>query len=258
MNEPVKCLDNFLKHARLAGVLDETAKLPHLKVKGDFNVLEIGPGDSLSTLIVAKTLGATHTWLLDVDTFAQTDMAIYDGMLDELRRQGYSLPFEKCPNTVDELLKLCDGEYLVEGVQSLAKIPSESVDFSFSQVVLSVVLRKDFNKLVEELFRIMKPDSVSHHRIDLKDFMGGNLNNLRFSEATWESDLFSKSGFYSNRIRFREMIGIFERAGFTCTAGPHIVRWDKLPTPRDKLDPAFRQLADEDLLVNLFDILLKK
>lgn len=54
------------------------------------------------------------------------------------------------------------------------------------------------------------------------------------------------------------MIGIFEQAGFTCIAGPKIVRWEKLPTPRDKLDPAFRQLPDEDLLVDTFDILLKK
>lgn len=259
MNLPERCLENFLKHAGLAGVLDEKSTPPHLKKgKGDFNVLELGPGDSLSSLVVAKTLGASHTWLVDVGAFAKMDMAIYHEMLATLRQKGYDLPFTNEPNTIDELLKECGGEYVTEGLKSLAEIPSDSVNFSFSQVVLCVVLRKDFKELAAELFRVMKPNSVSHHRVDLKDFLGGALNNLRFSEATWEGDLFINSGFYSNRIRFREMIEIFEQAGFICTAGPRIVRWDKLPTPRDKLDPRFRELPDEDLLVSSFDVLLKK
>jgi len=142
-------------------------------------------------------------------------------------------------------------------VQSLAQVPSESVDFSFSHVVLSCVWKSDFNKLVEELYRIMKPNGASYHTIDLKDYLGGALNNLRFSEATWEGDLFSKSKFYSNRIRFGEMVGIFEQAGFKCTL-LRVKRWEQLPTPREKMDPAFRQLSDDDLLVSEFDILLKK
>ena len=183
MNLPDKCLDNFLKHARLAGVLDEGSALPHLK-KGekDFNVLELGPGDSLSSLVVAKALGASRTWLVDVDYFAKTDMAVYDKMSDELRLRGFILPFIKNPSTIDELLKECGGEYLTEGLQSLAKIPSESVDFSFSQVVLSVVLKRDFNNLAKELFRIMKPNSVSHHRVDLKDFLISKIPKLGSNE----------------------------------------------------------------------------
>ena len=73
----------------------------------------------------------------------------------------------------------------------------------------------------------------------------------------WESALFSKSGFYTNRIRFREMNGIFKQAGFKCTL-LRVTRWEQLPTPRVKMDPAFRQLSDDDLLVRSFDILLKK
>jgi len=53
------------------------------------------------------------------------------------------------------------------------------------------------------------------------------------------------------------MVGIFEQAGFKCTL-LRVVRWEQLPTPREKLDPAFRQLSDDDLLVSDFDILLKK
>ena len=32
-----------------------------------------------------------------------------------------------------------------------------------------------------------------------------SLNNLRFNEYIWNSDIIVKSGFYTNRIRFEEM-----------------------------------------------------
>jgi SAM-dependent methyltransferase len=257
MNLPHKALEIFLMHARAANVLDEELSLPHLKVSGDFNVLELGPGDSLFTGLVAKALGASRTWLVDVGSFATTDMAAYEEMLEILRRRGFILSFENEPNTLVSLLKECNAEYLTEGIHSLAHIPSGSVDFCFSHTVIQYVPKSEFNKLAEELFRILKPNGVSHHRVDLKDGLGGDLNNLRFSEATWESELFRKSGFYTNRIGFGEMIEIFEQAGFTCTL-PRVVRWEQLPTPREKLDPAFRQLSDDSLLVSDFDILLKK
>ena len=234
-----------------------SASLPQLKVSGDFKVLELGPGDSLFTIMIAKALGASRTWLVDAGSFATTDMAKYDQMLDFLRERGFLLPFKNNPRTLVDILNECNGEYLTEGIPSLAYLPSETVDFCFSHTVLQHIWKSDFTKMVDELFRILKPNGVCVHRVDLKDCLGGGLNNLRFSEATWEGELFRKSGFYTNRIRFHEMVEIFEQAGFKCTL-LRVVRWEQLPTPREKLDPAFRQLSNDDLLVSDFDILLKK
>jgi hypothetical protein len=94
------------------------------------------------------------------------------------------------------------------------------------------------------------------HRVDLKDHLGGGLNNLRFAEARWEAPLFRNSGFYTNRIRFGEMMALFEAAGFECRL-PRIMRWEEIPLPRQALDEAFRRLPDEDLLVSGFDVVLK-
>ena len=258
MDLPDRAFENFLHHAKTAGVLDENSSLPQLKASGAFNVLELGPGDSLFTIMIAKALGASRTWLVDAGSFATTDMAKYDQMLDFLRERGFLLPFKNNPRTLVDILSECNGEYLTEGVPSLAYLPSETVDFCFSHTVLQHIWKSDFTKMADELFRILKPNGVSVHRVDLKDCLGGGtLNNLRFSEATWEGDLFRKSGFYTNRIRFNEMVGIFEQAGFTCTL-PRVVSWEQLPTPREKLDLAFRQLPDDDLLVSGFDIILKK
>jgi hypothetical protein len=65
MNQPGRALDTFLEHARTAGVLDTESHLPRIKVKGDnFNVLELGPGDSLFTAVITHSLGASRTWLV--------------------------------------------------------------------------------------------------------------------------------------------------------------------------------------------------
>jgi SAM-dependent methyltransferase len=258
MDLPDKAFNNFLHHAKMAGVLDESSSLPKLKVSGDFNVLELGPGDSLFTIMIAKALGASRTWLVDAGSFATTDMVKYDQMLSFLHQKGFLLPFKNNPRTLVDVLSECNGEYLTEGIPSLAYLPSEKVDFCFSHTVLQHIWKSDFTKMVDELFRILKPDGVCIHRVDLRDCLGGGtLNNLRFSEATWEGDLFRKSGFYTNRIRFNEMVGIFEQTGFKCTV-LNVVRWEQLPTPREKMDPAFRQLPNDDLLVSEFEILLKK
>lgn len=139
----------------------------------------------------------------------------------------------------------------------MAQIPSGSVDYCFSNAVLEHIPKQDFNQMAHELFRIIKPDGVCVHRVDLKDHLGGGLNNLRFSEKVWESTLFSGSGFYTNRIRFNEMLNVFVEAGFDYTL-PRVLRWEQLPISNNKLDGAFRQLNDDDLLVSGFDIVLKK
>lgn len=258
MNKPQRAFDTFIEHARTAGVLDGSGSiLPRLTVKErSFNVLELGPGDSLFTSVIAKALGASYTWLVDAGSFATKDFDAYLKLKDFLQKRGFSIAFINNSKTLDDLLRECNGEYLINGVHSLAQLSSASVDFCFSNAVLEHIPKTDFTKLADELKRILKRDGVCLHRVDLKDHLGGGLNNLRFSEATWESPLFRDSGFYTNRIRFSKMIGIFESAGFECTL-PRVIRWDALPTAYSKLDALFNQLPSDDLLVSGFDIVLK-
>ena len=92
--------------------------------------------------------------------------------------------------------------------------------------------------------------------MDLKDHLGNALNNLRFSEGIWESPWMSKSGFYTNRIRFSEMLNIFQNAGFSLQL-EQVDRWEQLPTPRRKMTTAFSSLPDDELCVSGFDTLLR-
>ncbi len=258
MDQPQRALETFLEHARNADVLGKEGAVPQLRTQGnDFTVLELGPGDSLFTAVIARSLGASRTWLVDAGCFATMAMQPYANLIDCLRQKGLSVAFAARPQTLMDLLKECRAEYLTDGVRSLAQLPSNSVDSCFSNAVLEHIPKGDFALLAAELHRVMKPDGVSVHRVDLKDHLGGSLNNLRFTGATWEGNLFRKSGFYTNRLRFGEMLSLFDRVGFDCHL-LRVVRWDTLPTPRAKLDKAFRYLPDEDLLVSGFDVVLRR
>lgn len=258
MNLPQQALETFLEHARTADVLGTEGAVLQLQTQDDdCAVLELGPGDSLFTAVIARSLGASKTWLVDAGSFATMDMQPYAELVDYLRQQGFSVALAARPQTLLDLLKECRAEYLTDGVRSLAHLPSNSVDYCFSNAVLEHTPKGDFALLAAELHRVMKPDGVSVHRVDLRDHLGGSLNNLRFAGATWEGDLFRKSGFYTNRIRFGEMVALFDQAGFSCQF-PRVVRWDTLPMPRAKLDEAFRVLPNDDLLVSGFDVVLRR
>ena len=145
MDQPKQALDVFLEHARTAGVLDMNGPVPRLKVNSDnFAVLELGPGDSLSTAVIAKSLGASRTWLVDAGPFATTDMSAYAALFNYLRRLGVTVPLVPVPHGVADMLKEFHCDYLTEGVSSLARLPSGSVDYCFSNAVLEHVSMRDF------------------------------------------------------------------------------------------------------------------
>jgi hypothetical protein len=108
-----------------------------------------------------------------------------------------------------------------------------------------------------ERLRVLNRNGICAHRVDLKDCLGGGLDNLRFSDATWEGKFFRSSGFYTKRIRFSEILALLERAAFECHL-PRVIRWEKLSAPRAKLNTSFRPLPDEDLLVSGFGVVLRR
>jgi SAM-dependent methyltransferase len=252
MNQPARALETYLMHTKTAGGVPNPAR----PAREDFAVLELGPGDSVFTALIARAHGAARVWLVDAGPFATTDPTAYTAMADYLRAQNYQLRFVSQFTDFQDVLAACKAEYLTDGVASLAKIPSDSVDFCLSNAVLEHIPQGDFSRLAGELRRLLKPDGVCVHRVDLKDHLGGGLNNLRFSAGTWESPLFSRSGFYTNRIRYAEMLAMFEQAGFSCEV-TRKVTWERLPMARSSLAEEFQTLPDEDLLVSGFDVVLR-
>ena len=220
-----------------------------------FVTLELGPGFSASSAVIARAFGASATYAVDSSPLATQDVYAYRDVANYLRDNGFHPPsLERC-NTLAEVLRECGGSYFTRGVESLKAIPTASVDFVWSHSVLQHVRRKDFAPLLAELRRIQRRDGVGSHTISIADILGGNLNDLRFSHKTWESDLMANSGFYTNRIRYNEYLKYFTEAGFV----PQIYRtahWDTLPTPRKKMAPEFAALPESELQISGFDVYL--
>ena len=218
-----------------------------------FTSLELGPGDSVLTGLAARAGGAGQVWLVDAGAFANTDTKTCHSMVGLLN--GDLPDISRCKN-LDAVLLNCNIAYLTNGVKALSTIPTASVDFFWSRVVLEHVPLADFDELLKELRRIVKDNAVGVHAVDFRDHLGGGLNNLRFGQDLWESGWFSNSGFYTNRIRCHEMIRRFVSAGFTV----NVLRqsqWPAIPLSRDQMAPAFRCLSVEELMIAEAELLVR-
>lgn len=221
-----------------------------------FTCLELGPGDSLLSAPIAHVFGAQCCYLIDSGNFASREMAPFHKLLDLLATEGKDVSDLRGATDWSDVLPRCNARYLVSGPDALSSIPDGSVDFVWSQAVLEHVRKRDFVKTMKELRRILRQGGCCSHTVDLTDHFNGQLNNLRFSETRWESPLFADSGFYTNRIRFSEMMAIFESAEFK-VAQIYCKSWEKLPTARKLLDARFYNLDDKDLLTYGFDVVLQ-
>jgi SAM-dependent methyltransferase len=221
----------------------------------DFVALELGPGDSLFSALIAFAFGASSSYLIDEGNFAGKDMARYREMMTFLSGQGLRIPALPHINSLDDILTACSSHYGTDGITSLRKIPDASVDFIWSHAVLEHVKRETFLDTMHELRRVVRTDGICSHRIDLQDHLGGGLNNLRFARQLWESDFMARSGFYTNRIRYSDMLELFDIAGFAASV-VESQRWDKLPISTSCLSKEFKSLSEDELLVSAFDVLL--
>lgn len=217
-------------------------------------ILELGPGDSIATSLIAKGYGASSI-LVDAGDFMNKKTEIYKKFANHLSHNNCNIPDIANARNIDEILIETDSIFLSSGLSSLRSIPTDSIDFIFSQAVLEHLLKKEFLDIMIELRRILKPTGVSSHQVDLRDHLGGALNNLRFSEKVWESDYFVNSGFYTNRIRFYDMITLFKDAGFKVNI-TQINKWDTLPTKQKNMNSKYSKYSIDELNISTFDVIL--
>ena len=219
-------------------------------------ILEIGPGDGISTAIIAASYNASAVLIDSVD-HVNNDIDLYIELCSFLKDQSLNPPLITKKDTVGSILQKCNSRYLTDGVDSFAKVDTDSIDIVFSQAVLEHIEKDIFAREIKECFRVSKNKSVSSHEVDLRDHLSENLNNLRFSEKIWESSFFKSSGFYTNRIQLEEMKSFFTDAGFRFKI-ISVDSWDALPIKKEKLNKYFRSLSDENLKVKVFNVLLYK
>ena len=94
-------------------------------------VLELGPGDSLLSALIARALNAKRVYLVDVGAFANTDITHFLKACTYLRAKGLEPPAIDSGFTVSDVLAACSAEYMTQGLEDLGRIPAGSVDFAF-------------------------------------------------------------------------------------------------------------------------------
>jgi SAM-dependent methyltransferase len=213
-------------------------------------VMEVGPGDSLYSGVYLAFQGAFSV-LVDSDDFADRRDQAYLNVTNQLLPESVKRA-DFLPNALIEKGQL---RYLTQGENSWGQVKSESIDFLFSQAVLEHVPFNQLRKTIAEMYRVLRPGARASHRVDLKDHLGGGLNNLRFSESLWESSAFRNGGFYTNRVRLSSFIGIFEDIGFEIVELKKD-EFKKLPLPVEKVNGSVGWTDESDLLVSGFDILM--
>ena len=232
-------LSNFMEHYH---------KFRDLVPDG-YSLLELGPGDSISTGIIASQRRASKTILVDSGPYASTSFEQYLPLMSDLGVEA--------PESFEEILDWGKIEYFTRGLTSLKKIPSSSVDIVISNAVLEHIYLNEFEDTIRQLCRIQKPGGVSNHQIEFKDHLAKSLNSLKFSRDLWEAPWFARSGFYTNRLRACDVTRIFLNQGYSVLSVEYN-RWDHLPLKRELLHLDFRDYSDEDLLIQSMNLLVKK
>jgi SAM-dependent methyltransferase len=218
--------------------------------------LEMGCGDSVGSAIIANAKGFSRFHLVDVGAFASTDVTAYRDLMRACAGEGPVAPGLDRATSFEDILTACNAAYLTGGLQSYRQLPTASVDLIFSHAVLEHVRRNEFADVMAETRRILKPGGIASHQVDLRDHLGGGLNNMRIGSRWWESGFMASSGFYTNRLRFPEMCRAFSDAGFSVEVVSKD-RWQALPMPVGSLAAEFRHFSEEDLLVSSFHVLLR-
>ena len=210
-------------------------------------IMEIGPGDSLFSMIYSRKYSKEKFYFLDVGDFASKNLNLYFNLQKILEKENYFSHKLKRPfKSFENILNFYNSKYLISGLKSLRKVEDNSIDYIFSHSVMEHVRKYELKTLIEEMHRILKPNGVISHNVNYKDHLGESLNNLRFSEKIWESNLFAKSGFYTNRIPAKEMHQYFKKGGFDLVQEDY-GRWEKLPISRSFLSKEFRKFTNDEL-----------
>ena len=220
-----------------------------------FRVLELGPGDSIAGGIVSYVFGAEESVLVDEGDFVVREVSAYTRLFNLLSQKGFDVARLRAAGDFEELLDQARITLLTRGISSLEQLRSHSIDVFFSQAVLEHVRAAEFSTLASETARLLRPYGYASHEIDFRDHIGGALNNLRYSERLWESRLFLRGGFYTNRFRLSDFLRRFESAGLWCEV-THTEAWDSVPMPRNALAPAFLHYNESELCIRVARVLL--
>ncbi len=139
-------------------------------------------------------------------------------------------------------------------IDAPADIPDQAADMILSNSVLEHV--DDFDALLYELKRMLRPDGCMIHMADYRDhFFKYPFHFLTFSRRTWEKWLNPGD---LNRLRLTDHIHLFARHGFAADVidiERDPVRFERI---RPRIHPEFSRYPAEDLDVTFAALFVRR
>ena len=220
-------------------------------------ILELGPGDGISSAIYSTVVDSPKIYLIDVKPFANKDISPYIDIINTLPKDK-SLKFNiKKIKSINDILNELNASYLTDGLSSLKSIKDNSIDYLFSHSVMEHIRFSEVQQTIKEIYRILKPNGIISHNINYKDHLADSLNNLRFPKKIWESDFFANSGFYTNRIPAIEMHNLFKKYNFEFYY-ENFSSWVNMPIKRRYIDKYFHKYSNKELMNCTSSFIAKK
>lgn len=146
------------------------------------------------------------------------------------------------------------GPLAVRRIESLAGTPDARFDLILSNSVLEHVF--DFEGLMRELFRVLRPDGCMLHRVDYRDhFFKYPFHFLQFAETAWQGVLGPGD---LTRRRLPEHVTLMRDAGFDVELLEITRDRESFDRMRKHLHPRFRVFPDEELCVTGAAIFARK
>jgi hypothetical protein len=177
-------------------------------------LLELGPGDSVTTGFIARSAGFAKVILIDAGDFADLRPASLTALRASLASAGIIVPEIAGPDVPHDL-EMLGIQYLTQGTASLRTLEPGGLSHSFSNAVLQHVFRDELAELMQCLGRAHAPGTLSAHSIDFTDTFSGGFVNHRLPEWLMESQLVKRGNLYTNRVSLTRYCELFLSADFT-------------------------------------------
>ena len=173
-------------------------------------------------------------------------------------RVGQLLAFK---GDLPAFLNLIDTEWLAPADARHLSFPDNSFDFHFSYAVFEHVPESIIRDILKEAKRLLRPEGVLSHSIDLSDHFAytdnsiTKINFLQFSDERWQT-LAGNQYMYHNRLRAPEFFRLFEEEGVFIArkAGNLDAQSLEALKRRFPLDARFASTSPEELAITNINI----
>ena len=234
MRRPPDPLLNFLDLSRILSELRTAGFDLH-----DKRVMEVGTGRRLDMAIAFFLCGPGSVVTYDLHRYLKEELvlgSIRAMIADRVKiaewfasltslgdLEGRIRSLEQA-STLEQVCAAAGIEYHAPADAASNGLPDGSIDLQFSYTVLEHILEPVLKAILKEARRILKPDGLACHHIDLSDYFApddssiSRVNFLQFEEKDWQK--YNDNQFaYQKRMRVPEYEQLYSRAGHDVRKG---------------------------------------